>query len=168
MQYTVAMMQALIGWIESTQPNQVIQTVFWIIPVVQTIHILSVSIVMASMAMLDLRLIGFGLGRHSVATLTDRFMPWVWGALLVLLLSGTVLIIGEPGRSLGNWVFQLKMTLLLLAVIASLVLTRGLREDRGFWERSPNLRMASRVLGMLLLMLWVGIVICGRWIAYVG
>jgi|SRR5450631_4266011 hypothetical protein len=168
MPYTVAMIHALIGWIESTRPNQVVQTVFWIIPVVQTIHILSVSIVVASMAMLDLRLIGLGLSRHSIASLAYRFMPWTWGALVLLLLSGTVLIIGEPERSLGNWVFQLKMSLLLLAVFASLIFTRGLREDRGSWERSPNQRMASRVLGVLLLMLWVGIVVCGRWIAYVG
>jgi hypothetical protein len=160
--------QALIGWIESTRPNQVVQNVFWIIPVVQTIHILSVSIVMASMAMLDLRLMGLGLGRHSIASLAQRFMPWAWGALLLLLLTGTVLIIGEPGRSLGNWVFQLKMSLLLLAVMASLILIHRLRRDRGYWERTPKLRIASRVLGLLLLMLWVGIVICGRWIAYVG
>jgi hypothetical protein len=161
-------LEALIGWIESTRPNQVVQDVFWIIPVVQIVHILSVSIVMASMAMLDLRLMGVGLGRHSIASLAHRFMPWAWGALLLLLLSGTVLIIGEPARSLGNWVFQVKMSLLLLAIIASLVLTHKLRGDGVFWERSPRPRMASRVLGLTLLTLWVGIVICGRWIAYVG
>ena len=162
------MIQALIGWIEGTAPNHVVQNVFWIIPVVQTIHILCVSIVMASMAMLDLRLMGLALRRHSIVSLAHRFMPWTWGALPLLLLSGTVLIIGEPGRSLGNWVFQLKMSLLLLAVGASLAFTRSLRGDQGFWERSAGLRLASRALGLLLLLLWVGIVTCGRWIAYVG
>jgi hypothetical protein len=161
-------LDALIGWIESTRLNHVVQKVFWIIPVVQTIHILAVSIVMASMAMLDLRLMGLGLSRHSIASLAHRFMPWTWGALLLLLLSGTVLIIGEPGRSLGNWVFQLKMSLLLVAVFASLVLTHRLRGNGGFSEQSPKSRVAFRALGLMLLMLWVGIVTCGRWIAYVG
>ena len=162
------MIQALIGWIEGTRPNHVVQNVFWIIPVVQTVHILSVSIVVASMAMLDLRLMGVGLGRHSIASMAHRFMPWAWSALLLLLLSGTVLIVGEPGRSLGNWVFQLKMSLLLLAVIASLIVSQRLKDDQDFWERSTRLRLASRILGLLLLLLWVGVVVCGRWIAYVG
>ena len=161
-------MQALIHWIEGTSTNQLIQNVFWIIPVVQTVHILSVSVVMASMAMLDLRLMGWGLARHSIASLADRFMPWLWGALTALLLSGTVLIAGEPGRSLGNWVFQLKMTLLVLAVTASLAFTHKLKTDREFWDRSPGPRRPSRLMGLTLLILWVGIATCGRWIAYVG
>ncbi|MDB6084390.1 MAG: hypothetical protein JWN43_2271 [Gammaproteobacteria bacterium] len=161
-------MHALIGWIEGTSLNQRVQNVFWIIPVIQTIHILSVSIVISSMAMLDLRLMGLVGTQHSVAASAHRFMPWLWGALAVLLLTGTVLIIGEPGRSLGNWVFQLKMGLLGLAIILSLAFTRKLKQDLTFWERSSSARTSSRILGVLLLTLWVGIVICGRWIAYVA
>jgi uncharacterized protein DUF6644 len=160
--------QALIGWIEGTSLNRLVQNVFWIIPVVQTIHILSVSIVISSMAMLDLRLIGLAGGRHSIAASAHRFMPWLWGALIVLLITGTLLIVGEPGRSLGNWVFELKMSLLLLAVILSLAFLYKLRQDLRYWERSTRLRNTSRILGLLLLILWVGIVICGRWIAYAG
>jgi hypothetical protein len=158
----------LIGWIEGTSLNQLVQNVFWIIPVVQTIHILSVSVVISSMAMLDLRLMGLAGTRHPISAAARRFMPWVWGALPILLITGTVLIIGEPGRSLGNWVFQLKMSLLLLAVALSLAFTYKLKRDLKFREPSSAPRSTSRILGLLSLMLWIGIVVCGRWIAYVG
>ena len=161
------MIKALIHWIEGTAASQVIQTVFWIIPTVQIAHILCVSIVISSMAMLDFRLLGLALNRHSIPVLAHRFMPWLCGALCVLLLSGLVLIIGEPGRSLGNWVFQLKMGLLLLAVLASLSFTYKLKHDAGFWERTTRRHALSRLFGLLSLILWVGIVVCGRWIAYV-
>jgi putative copper export protein len=158
----------LIVWIEGTSLNQLVQNVFWIIPVVQTIHILSVSVVISSMAMLDLRLMGLAGTRHPISAVARRFMPWMWCALPVLLITGTVLIIGEPGRSLGNWVFQLKMSLLVLAVALSLAFTRKLKRDLEFREPLSALRNTSRILGLLSLMLWIGIVICGRWIAYVG
>lgn len=162
------MVHTLIVWIEGTSLNQLVQNVFWIIPVVQTIHILSVSVVISSMAMLDLRLMGLAGTRHPISAVARRFMPWMWGALPVLLITGTVLIIGEPGRSLGNWVFQLKMSLLVLAVALSLAFTRKLKRDLKLREPPSALRNTSRILGLLSLMLWIGIVICGRWIAYVG
>src|SRR3982074_3599265 len=103
------MLEEFIDWLGATSASLVIQKVFWIIPTVQTVHILAISVVLASMAMFDLRLLGVAGKRNSIASLSGRFMPWLWGALLVLAASGCILIIGEPKRSLGNGGFQLKM-----------------------------------------------------------
>ncbi len=163
-------MKALIHWLGNTELSNSIKTVTWIIPGVQVIHILAISVVVASMGMFDLRLLGWAGKRDSIAASAARFLPWLWGALLVLLVSGSILIIGEPERSLDNTVFQVKMALLVTAVCVTLgfrgLLVRDL--SAGAVDLRPEHGLAAKLVGGLSLCLWVGIVTAGRWIAYAG
>src|SRR6266403_2733883 len=88
------MLDDFIHWLGATPVSQLIQRVFWIIPTVQAVHILAISVVLASMAMFDLRLLGLAGRRNSIASLSRRFMPWLWSALIVLAVSGSILIVG--------------------------------------------------------------------------
>jgi uncharacterized membrane protein SirB2 len=144
--------------------SQHIQDALWVIPTVQTVHIVSIAIVMTSMAMLDLRLVGLAGRRQSLTDMGARFLPWVWVALLILLCSGSILIIGEPRRDLRNQVFWLKMSLLAVALILTWTFQYMLRHRKGFWESH---RLAATLLGSVSLVVWVGIIAAGRWIAYV-
>jgi len=130
------------SWLEQTPLSQAIQAAGWVVPTVQTIHILAIAAVMSSV----LGMVGRD---QPLERVTSRFRPVIWWTLPILLATGVVMIIGEPARSLANPVFQLKM-LLLLAAIA---VTAGLHKD-------------SRIIAILSLSLWVGIVFAGRWIAY--
>ena len=62
------MLDGFIHWLGDTQASLVISKVFWIIPTVQIAHILAISVVLASMAMFDLRLLGLAGTRSSIAT----------------------------------------------------------------------------------------------------
>ncbi|HTB68130.1 MAG TPA: DUF6644 family protein [Steroidobacteraceae bacterium] len=151
-------------WLAATSFSQQIQNAFWVIPTVQIVHIVSIAIVMTSMAMLDLRLIGIAGRRQSLEAMADRFLPWVWVTLIVLLCSGSILIIAEPGRDLQNVVFWTKMSLLATALILTATFQRVLHRNKGYWERH---RAVAALLGSVSLLTWVGIVAAGRWIAYV-
>jgi Family of unknown function (DUF6644) len=158
------MVQAFCDWLSNTPISLKIQTVLWIIPAVQTVHILCVSFVMASMAMLDLRLMGIAGKRQPISRMVDRFVPWVWRVLLILLASGAILTIGEPGRELLNWAFRTKMAMVATVSLITLAVQQLNRRDATFWE---NRRIASATVGVVSLLLWVAIVTAGRWIAYV-
>src|SRR5262249_2887323 len=95
-------------WLEQTPLSQSIQTHSWVVPSVQTIHILAIAVISAWALMIDLRLIGVLERDQPLARVSSRYMPFVWWPLLVLLLTGSVMIIGEPARSLMNAVFQIK------------------------------------------------------------
>jgi hypothetical protein len=151
-------------WLAATPLSQSIQDALWVIPTVQTVHIVSIAVVMTSMAMLDLRLVGIAGRRQSLPDMAGRFLPWVWVALVVLLCSGTVLIIAEPGRELINQVFWLKMSMLLGALVLTGTFQVMLRRNKTFWDRN---RAAAVLLGAVSLALWIGIIGAGRWIAYV-
>ena len=159
--------QAFSEWVSATPLSMWIQTVSWIIPTVQTIHILSIAVVMSSAAMVHLRVLGVLSPGQPLVAVTRRFLPWIWWTLLVLLLTGTTLLIGEPERSLVNPAFILKMSLLAAVLIVTVVFEKGIARDQLFWESSAGRRVNGRLLAGLSMVLWVGIVFAGRWIAYI-
>lgn len=151
--------------IGQTQISQAIQSHEWVVPAIQSIHILGIAAIMASIAMLNLRLAGL-IGRHqSVQAMARVYLPWMWWALPVMLVTGSILIIGEPARELLNSFFWYKMAMLLAVVLLTIPLTH-LLEDRPFGDLPPAKRSRVRGMAVLSLLLWCGIVFCGRWIAY--
>lgn len=159
---------AFAEWLGQTPTSQVIQNVSWIIPTVQSIHIVCICIVISAVFMVDLRLLGV-IGRSQpTAAYTSRFLTWIWPTLVVLLLTGAILITGEPTRSLENPAFVTKMVLLILAMITTAVLQRPTFKDPAYWELTAAHKNSARALAVLSLLLWVGIVFAGRWIAYMN
>jgi len=155
-------------WLGQTPASQVVQNVSWIIPSVQCFHILCIAIVVSAVFMVDLRLLGV-IGRDQpTAAYTSRFLTWVWPTLVLLLLSGSVLIVGEPTRSLENPAFLTKMTLLVFAMITTAGLQIPTFKDPAYWELTRGHRISARALAVISLLLWVGIVFAGRWIAYMN
>lgn len=149
--------------IDATALSQAIQATKWVVPLVQTVHILAIAALLSSVLMINLRLLGVAGTDQTLARVSERFRPVVWWSLPVLLASGLILIIGEPARALTNPFFQLKMCLLAVVLIVTLLSQRALNGDSGFWDK----RVATgRAIAMLSLLLWSGIVFAGRWIAY--
>ena len=161
-------LHAFAEWLGATPLSLTIQNTAWIIPSVQSVHIFCIAIVISAVFMVDLRLLGV-IGRgQPTAAYSARYLPWIWWTLIVLLLSGSVLIIGEPSRSLENPAFQLKMTLLILAMITTAGLQRPLGKDAAYWELTTGRKAMARVIAVVSILLWVGIIFCGRWIAYMN
>jgi hypothetical protein len=153
-------------WLEHSSLSATIQNVAWIIPAAQSLHILCIAVVLTSMLMFNLRLLGW-IGRDvSVGPLARRYLPPVWIALVGLLVTGVILIIGEPARELLNTVFRLKMLMLLGVVSITLVLAGRARGQSTYWERSRSRRRAAVTLAAVSVVLWCAILTAGRWIAY--
>ena len=106
-------MEAIAIWLAGTAASDVIQKTLWVIPVMQTIHILSVAMVFSSVVMIELRVLGIT-NSLTVEQAAHRFVPWIFCGVVVLALTGSVLIIGEPKRSLPSYEFQMKMLYLSL------------------------------------------------------
>jgi len=152
-------------WIEQTAFSQWIQVAGWVVPTVQTIHILAIAIVASSALMLDLRLIGAFWANRPIEAVKARFLPLIWWPLLVLLGTGIIMIAAEPARSLKNPAFQLKMGLLIAALMVTWLFQFLHRRSAAFGDvRGP--RAAAVTLAIVSIMLWSSIIFAGRWIAY--
>jgi len=158
-----ALLIAFSKWLASTELSHTIQTTTWIIPTVQTVHILCVAIVFSSAVLVDLRIFRLFERDEPLREVMRRFIPPIWLVLFVLLATGSLLIIGEPRRSLVNTAFYLKMTLLLIAIVITAVLQRTVLSSPAFFEGRQG---AGRALAALSVLVWCGILFAGRWIAY--
>lgn len=148
-------------WLASTPFSIAIQSKTWAIPAIQTVHILGLALVITAALVLALRYAGAGLTAEALPQVARRFSRLIWWLLLVVAVSGTLLIVAEPGRTITNPVFYTKMILLAVAILITLWLAASARRVD---EHPGPLHKAGAAVSMLL---WVAIIFCGRFIAYI-
>ena len=153
-------------WLSQTSISLAIQTHEWVIPTIQSIHIVAIGVVLGSVFMIDLRVLGLAGRDQSLIETTDRFGPWLSGALCVLLATGVLMVIGEPARELLAFSFWLKMSLVALGTVVAAAFRVSLRKNQPYWEESVAKRRMTKWLALATLLIWVCIVILGRLIAY--
>ncbi len=162
----MAMYDHFIVWLDGTQLSLLFKVTSWLVPLMQSIHILAIGVVVSGGVIILLRVTGVNACHVDIAALNERLIPPIWWALLVLLLTGLILIITEPGRAMVNPFFFAKM----LCVVAFVVLTRwfqlAVRRQPQRWSGSASLPPARLPICVLALLLLLAIVFCGRWIAY--
>jgi len=159
-------MEQFAFWLETTPLSRIIQEVTWIIPWLQIIHITALALVFGAILMLMarlLRLVGTG---EAVSATLRRLLPWVWAGTAVLALSGGLLVIGEPVRSLLNEFFWAKMVVLVIALAGTLHLYRRDAAAPGYWEGGGVSAAYVRSLAVASLAGWTLIIVFGRFIAY--
>ena len=157
---------AICVWIDATPLSQWMQVTNWVVPTVQTVHILTIAVVASSALMIDLRLIGVFWADRPMKDVSSRFLPLVWWPLLILAATGAIMIISEPARSLKNPAFQLKMALLIAALIVTGLFQFLQRRNARFGDLRKGPRAAAISVAIVSMLLWSAIIFAGRWIAY--
>lgn len=159
-------MHRFVDWLSQTPLSLAIQTREWIIPTIQSVHIVAIAVVMGSVFMIELRLWGWAGRDQTVSETTARFGPWLIGALGVLLVTGAVMVIGEPERELLALSFWLKMSLVAIGTIVAIAFQRAVeRRDRA-WEPAVVDRRRIKAAAFVVLLIWLGVIVLGRLIAY--
>jgi hypothetical protein len=149
-------------WLSETSLAQWIVTNFWAIPTIQTFHITALAALFGSVLMINLKVLGVLGGHRTYAQTSARFIPWIRWGFVVLLLSGILLIVGEPVRELPNPIFWLKMMAIAVTVPISLMFNSKIVK----LDAAGAVKGVHKLLAVLLILLWCLIMLGGRWIAY--
>jgi hypothetical protein len=144
-----------------------IQSVTWIIPLLQSIHILMIGVVFVSSAMIMLRVIGSVRADESFGAVWGRFAPWMWGGLVVMALTGLPLIIGEPVREFSAVSFWLKMGLIAISVTSIVIFGRTVRPE-ALTSPTAEFSTGRKAAAVVTVVVWLAIIFLGRAIAYDG
>jgi len=153
-------------WLAQTPLSLAIQTREWIIPTIQSVHIVGIAVVMGSVFMIELRIWGWVGRDQTVAQTTARFGPWLIGALAVLLVTGAVMVVGEPERELLALSFWLKMILVAIGTVVAVTFQRAVEQRDRAWETAIAGRRSVSAAAIVVLLIWFGVVVLGRLIAY--
>jgi len=160
------MFRPVADWIANTPLSQYLQNQQWIVPTSQSIHILAVAVVFASACMINLRLLGVGRAGRSVSQLSGTLLPWMWRGLVVLLLTGVLQTLIEPVRQFVTPAFWAKMLMIVIVTLMTAVYAGAVRRRAAQWDAGDSRPLAGRLFAIVSTLLWLGIIICGRFIAY--
>jgi hypothetical protein len=142
-------------WIEnplSTSPSA--------FPILECVHIAGFALSIGMTALVDFRLLGFGLEKQSPARIARAFDEWMLGGLIVALFSGLLLFSTDPDMYYLNWSFLVKMACLLLAIAFNYTIHKRAVASR----LSPA---AARLVACISLALWVSVIFGGIFIAVI-
>ena len=121
---------------------------------------------MGSVFMIYLRILGWAGMDQTLRQTTMRFGPWLTGGLCLMLVTGILMVIGEPVRELVTFSFWLKMFLVAVSTLIAAAFQITLRKHERLWEETLVNRKSIKGLAIAAFLIWVCIIILGRLIAY--
>jgi hypothetical protein len=135
-------------------------------PWIESIHVLAITLVVGTIAIVDLRLIGFSAHRRSANRLIRDMLPFTWGAFAVAVVTGTLMFISNAPSYWANTEFRVKLCLVVLAGLNMAFFHLTSYRKIGQWDEAPRPPVLARAAGVTSLVLWILVIVFGRWIGF--
>jgi hypothetical protein len=156
----------LISYFENSSLADNIRENDVLFPLIESVHVLAICLVVGSILAVDLRLLGLASIHRSVSRVTHGILPLTWCAFVVAVGSGSLLFISNATKYLGNGYFVAKIFLICAAGLNMAIFHSISAKDLPRWENETRLPLAARLAGGLSILLWVAVIVCGRWIGF--
>jgi len=150
-------------WNDKTWLGQAISGTIWAFPVIETIHILALTMMFGAIVIIDLRMLGLGMKKQPVSVLAKNLEPYMTWGLVIMLTSCYMLFTSEAMKSFVNAGFKFKMEVLFPAIIFQFTLFRWITHK----DEDQRPRLLGWVSALLSLILWFGVGVGGRAIGFV-
>jgi hypothetical protein len=154
-----------LGAAEASGLGQAMRQWLWLYPAVETAHIAGIALLFGSIAVLDLRLLGFSRS-ISVKRLSSHVLPWNAASFALIVPSGLMMFVAHASEFIASPVFALKMGLIFAAGVNAAVFHAGIFRSSANWELDVAPPAAARAAGAVSLALWLCVIACGRLLAY--
>ena len=153
-------------WLPDTPLSTVMRDSTWAEPIVETIHVLTLSVFLGFVLLLDLRLLDLAMRHRRVSDLFRELNPGLFGGFAVMVVTGLLLFSGDPVSFYSTIFFKMKMIMLVLAGVNVLLFNATLGRRLAEWDGAVHTPLGAKAAGVVSLVLWVAIVAAGRGIAY--
>lgn len=152
--------------LQSTALSDALKNVSWIVPLLQSIHILMIGVVFVSMLVVALRVLGRVRTDAPLAQVWGRFAPFFWSGIVLMAITGALLTIAEPVREFMTMSFRVKAVLLVIGIGSAAMFGRSVRKAGHGSQSSLAAPTGVRVTVVATVALWLAIIFMGRAIAY--
>lgn len=158
-----------LGALEASGLGQAMRGWLWLYPAVETIHIVGIALLFGSIAVLDLRLLGFSRS-ISAKRLASHVLPWTAASFLLIVPSGLMMFVAHATDFIASPVFVLKICLIMAAGLNAAVFHAVAFRTIDVWDADEMRQLApppaARAAGAISLLLWMSVIACGRLLAY--
>jgi hypothetical protein len=157
---------SFLSWLQATALATRIRDSLFIFPLIESIHVIGLSLVFGTIAIIDLRLLGVAWAGRSVQRMASDILKWTWAAFALTALTGSLMFITNAAVYYDNFFFRAKIALLVLAGINMLAFELAVRRTIHRWDRAPSAPPAGKIVATLSLVLWIAVIFAGRLIGF--
>ena len=158
-----------IGALEASGLGRAMREWLWLYPSVEIVHIVGIGLLFGSVAMLDLRLLGVSRS-IPVKTLARHVLPWTAASFLLIVPSGLMMFSAHATEFIASPVFVTKMCLILAAGLNAALFHAITFPSVAVWDSEEMRKLppppSVRLAGAASLLVWIGVIACGRLLAY--
>ncbi|HLH32028.1 MAG TPA: DUF6644 family protein [Terriglobia bacterium] len=155
-----------ISLVESSRVADAIRNSLYLFPLIESAHVLGLTMVFGTIAIIDLRLLGIASTRRSFRRIASDVLKWTWAAFALSVVTGSLMFITNANVYYHNFFFRAKMALLLLAGINMLIFEVTAARSVHRWDNDVKAPLAGRTAAALSLVLWIAIIFLGRWTGF--
>ena len=155
--------------LEASGLGQAMRQWLWLYPAVETVHIVGIALLFGSIAVLDVRLIGFSRG-IPVRALVRQVLPWSIGSFALIVPSGLLMFVAHATDFISSPLFAVKLCLIMAALLNAGLFHAITFRTADVWDSEEMRNLppppSARLAGVLSLALWASVIACGRLLAY--
>jgi hypothetical protein len=155
---------SVLEWVESTNLSTTIREGALPYPVIGGFHLLGIALFGGMVLVTDLRLLGWVMRGQLVSEIVQQFRPWKQAGFVLVVSSGLLLAWAEPQKLYRSSSFWIKMALLLLVGIHAVLFHPGVYANAARLDEAVTAR--AKLAAALSLLLWAGLIVSGRLIAF--
>jgi hypothetical protein len=152
-------------WLEQTALATAISESVWLFPIIEGSHILALPLSVGMILLFDLRLLGVAFQGGPASRVMRDVVRWSRVGFPVMFLTGGILFMTQASKAYGNVFFRTKLVLLLILGLNAAVYQSVFYPKMDQWQAGGT-PLGARVCGGLSLIVWIGVIICGRTMAY--
>ena len=159
----------LSAWLKSLEETGIargIRDSLYLFPILESIHVMALSVVFGTIMVIDLRLLGVASINRPFARMSSELLRLTWGAFAVAALTGTLMFMTNARVYADNTSFRVKMVLIVLAGINMALFHATTGRTVARWERDRAAPGIGKVTATLSLSLWVAVICAGRVIGF--
>ena len=153
-------------WLEQTPPAIAIAESIWLFPLIEGSHILALPLSVGMIVIFDLHLLGLTLAGVHASRIMSEMIRWSRVGFAVMFLTGGLLFMTHAGKAYGNAFFRAKLIFLVLLGINAMVYQAVFYPKMPQWAAGGRPPLGARVCAALSLVVWIGVIVCGRTMAY--
>lgn len=159
-------MREFLEWLGNTPWSVALLESFYMWPLIESTHVLTLALFVGTTTMMDLRLLGVTFRNVPVSAFTGRLLPWTRAGFAIMTITGLLLFYSSPLRYYHNVFFRFKMLVLVVAGLNVWLFHSRIHRRVAEWDLEWKPPRAARVAAVVSLLAWASVVVSGRMIAY--
>jgi hypothetical protein len=157
---------AFVDWLANSDWSVALHESLYMYTFIETAHVIGIMLFVGSIAMVDLRLLGLAFRGVPVSQMNAKILPWTVAGFVLMAVTGVLLFYAIPVRTWHSVWFRFKVVFMIAAAINIFIFHWKVERDRAAWDLASRPPIGARVSAGVSLVLWIGVIVTGRMIAY--